>query len=210
MKYLIKIDRFCAWILFIGMTLYFISGYGMTKGIIDANYATKIHIDWLSIFIIIAFVFHAGFATRLALIRWKGWNRPTQVVWLAFFVLFLLSFIYLDRYYHKPVAPASNPSHDIVDKVSPIPSSMTSPSTTPLPNQSQTKIFTNKELAKYDGQNGNPAYTAVDGLVYDMSAVFVSGSHFSHLAGTELTDAFYMRHPKSAITKYPVVGEYKP
>ena len=41
MKYWIKIDRFAAWVLLVGMTLYFISGYGMAKGIFDASLATK-------------------------------------------------------------------------------------------------------------------------------------------------------------------------
>ena len=33
------------------------------------------------------------------------------------------------------------------------------------------KIFTEKELGKYDGQNGNPAYVAIDGVVYDVTNV---------------------------------------
>lgn len=33
------------------------------------------------------------------------------------------------------------------------------------------KIFTEEELGKYDGQNGNPAYVAIDGVVYDVTDV---------------------------------------
>ena len=32
------------------------------------------------------------------------------------------------------------------------------------------KVFTLEELAMYNGQNGNPAYVAVNGLVYDLSS----------------------------------------
>ena len=31
------------------------------------------------------------------------------------------------------------------------------------------KKFSKAELAKFDGQNGQPAYVAVDGTVYDVS-----------------------------------------
>ncbi len=33
------------------------------------------------------------------------------------------------------------------------------------------RVFTTTELAAYDGQNGNKAYIAVDGIVYDVTAV---------------------------------------
>lgn len=74
MKLLCKIDRFMAWVLLFGMTLFFISGYGMTKGIIDSAQAAKLHNKFLPIIIAVAFVFHAGYATRLALMRWKWWS----------------------------------------------------------------------------------------------------------------------------------------
>ena len=32
-----------------------------------------------------------------------------------------------------------------------------------------TKTFTKEELSKYDGQNGQPAYVAIEGVVYDVS-----------------------------------------
>jgi predicted heme/steroid binding protein len=72
------------------------------------------------------------------------------------------------------------------------------------------KVFTAEELAKYNGQDGMPAYVAVDGLVYDLSRIFRDGIHFEHFAGQELTDAFYSYHAKREIMKYPVVGTYQP
>ncbi|MBM3283896.1 hypothetical protein FJY90_06675 [Candidatus Gottesmanbacteria bacterium] len=76
-------------------------------------------------------------------------------------------------------------------------------------NKQLEKIFTREELANYNGKNGQPAYVAVDGIVYDLTQVFASGIHYSHFAGQELTDAFYSQHVKSQITKYPAVGRLK-
>lgn len=53
------------------------------------------------------------------------------------------------------------------------------------------KTFTVDELAKYDGQNGNPAYIAVDGVVYDVSAISAwrNGIHQGqYKAGMDYTD----------------------
>lgn len=44
---------------------------------------------------------------------------------------------------------------------------------------------------------------------YNMITVFQNGSHYSHIAGIELTNAFYRRYAKNAITKHPKVGTLK-
>jgi predicted heme/steroid binding protein len=52
------------------------------------------------------------------------------------------------------------------------------------------KKFTLEELAKYDGINGNPAYVACNGKVYDVSgsSFWMSGDHLgAHQAGKDLT-----------------------
>jgi predicted heme/steroid binding protein len=70
------------------------------------------------------------------------------------------------------------------------------------------RAFDKAELAQFDGKNGQPSYVAVDGVVYDLSMVFKDGTHHSHQAGEELTDAFFSKHAASRIQKYPVVGVY--
>lgn len=202
MKTFIRLDRILAWILFISMLLYFITGYGMTKGIIDSNFAASLHNNYLIYIILISFVFHTGFAIRLALIRWKVWNSGGRAAWLVFFAIFTSWFIYMESFY-SPVLTEKSESNST--------ESVSSQSTTTQNISVSTEneqTFTKDELAKYNGQNGSSAYVAVDGVVYDMSSVFNNGTHFSHIAGTELTNAFYSYHAKSSITKYPVIGKY--
>jgi len=52
------------------------------------------------------------------------------------------------------------------------------------------KEFTLEELKKFDGRNGNPAYVAFKGVVYDVteSAMWGDGDHEGmHQAGADLT-----------------------
>lgn len=198
MKYLIKFDRFFAWVLFIGMLLYFITGYGMTKGIIATKLATDLHLNILTYIVLISFVIHTGFATHLAFKRWEWWNIFGKAIWIIFYIVFIILFVYIDRYYQKP-KPELSESDDIVVQSSTQPSTTTS-------TQTSARTFTLAELAKYNGEGDNPPYVAVDGVVYDMTSVFTTGSHYSHYAGQELTSAFYSRHSAGSITKYPVVG----
>lgn len=236
MKFWRTLDRLAAWVLLAGMALYFLSGYGMSKGIIDANFATRLHTDILPLPIVLAFLIHVGYATRLALMRWKAWRWPGQIAWAAFLILFLFASLFLDRIYRIPAfstSPTAVVETTAVSPTLPISAPNPSPSSEPVTlaeagtfqpatqveaptsqpaseNTAAERTFTQAELAQYNGRNGNPAYLAVDGLVYDLSRVFLSGGHFSHQAGQELTNAFYMRHAVRAIAKYPVVGIYLP
>ena len=51
-----------------------------------------------------------------------------------------------------------------------------------------TRIFTAEELAKYNGQDGNPAYVAIDGTVYDVSNVpaWRNGKHHGNFMTSAL------------------------
>ncbi|MCX7884798.1 MAG: cytochrome B5 [Caloramator sp.] len=73
--------------------------------------------------------------------------------------------------------------------------------------------FTIEELSKYDGSLGNPAYIAVNGIVYDVSnsPVWGGGTHFGAVAGVDLTSQFEKCH-KGDLTKLknlPIVGTLK-
>jgi predicted heme/steroid binding protein len=95
--------------------------------------------------------------------------------------------------------------------------------TTETPTQAPTatpeaitmKIFNAAELAKYDGKNGNPAYVAVDGKVYDVTDVpqWKDGSHFGRFqAGADLTEEIKTLSPHgvSKLDSVPIVGLYQP
>lgn len=208
MKALITIDRLSAWGLFISMLLYFISGYGMTKGIISRDFALKLHLSYLTYFVLIFFVVHTSYAIHLALKRWKVWNGYSKLTLVIFYLIFIGSFFYIDKLY-RPKISGENHSADLSDDQAVINQNSGGQSATSASAVSGQKTFLRTELAKFNGQNRQPAYLAVDGIVYDLSRVFVNGSHFSHFAGQELTNAFYSQHVKSAITKYPQVGVLK-
>jgi predicted heme/steroid binding protein len=212
-KFFTKIDRISAWTLFIGILLYLISGYGMTKGIISASLASKIHLDHLAYIVIIAFVIHTYYAIHSAFKRWCIWNVFTAIILALFYLLFVSGFIYVDRFYVTPKAnleTSNKQSNVVADKkessVSKIVDNSQTQMTDQASNNTVVKTLTLAELAKFNGANGQPAYVAVDGQVYDLSGIFKEGKHFSHYAGTELTNAFYTRHAKSALEKYPIVG----
>lgn len=74
-----------------------------------------------------------------------------------------------------------------------------------------TKTFTAEELAKYNGQNGAPAYVAVDGNVYDVSnvATWRNGKHHGNLAGHDVSAAIRRSlHMKKVLDGLPVVGKF--
>jgi len=57
--------------------------------------------------------------------------------------------------------------------------------------------LTLEELKQYNGQDGQPAYVAVDGLIYDFSdvAAWTGGKHHGNMAGNDLTDIIKNKSP---------------
>ena len=72
-----------------------------------------------------------------------------------------------------------------------------------------TQKFTVEELATYDGKNGNKAYIAVSGKVYDVTNVgeWNNGSHQGVSAGKDLTQVIGdAPHGKSVLDNLKIVG----
>lgn len=71
--------------------------------------------------------------------------------------------------------------------------------------------LTLEELKQYDGKNGNPAYVAVDGIIYDMTnvAAWKNGDHNGYSAGNDLTDIIKNKSPHGVknLEGVPIVGK---
>jgi predicted heme/steroid binding protein len=73
------------------------------------------------------------------------------------------------------------------------------------------KKLTLEELAKYNGNNGNPAYIAFKGKVYDLSdsSFWLGGDHLgAHQAGKDLTAEIEIApHGPENLDRVKLVGE---
>lgn len=77
--------------------------------------------------------------------------------------------------------------------------------TTPVTEE---RVFSLEELATFNGQDGQPAYVAVNGVVYDLtsSPMWRNGSHNGVRAGRDLTSIFQSQHGDDRLREFPVVG----
>jgi len=69
--------------------------------------------------------------------------------------------------------------------------------------------FTAQELKAFDGKDGRSAYTAYEGLIYDVteSLSWPDGEHYGHMAGVDLSSAMAgAPHDASVLDRFPVVG----
>lgn len=70
-------------------------------------------------------------------------------------------------------------------------------------------VFTPGQLSAYNGINGNPAYVAVNGVVYDVTSIatWAAATHFGLVAGRDLTQEFASCHAGlNILSKLKVVG----
>ena len=77
-------------------------------------------------------------------------------------------------------------------------------------SSSTEETFTKTELKKYNGQDGNLAYVAVDGIVYDVTNAkdWNNGKHQGYEAGQDLTDVISKApHGISVLKDLPIVGK---
>lgn len=73
------------------------------------------------------------------------------------------------------------------------------------------KVFTAQELKQYDGKNGQPAYYAYEGKVYDVtkSELWKQGEHYGLQAGQDLTGKMEgAPHGTDVFAGFPVMGTY--
>ena len=75
------------------------------------------------------------------------------------------------------------------------------------------RTFTLEELSQYNGKDGQPAYVAVDGVVYDVTNVeaWKDGEHKLGLtAGNELTEEITKQSPHGlkVLEGLPIGGEF--
>ena len=79
-------------------------------------------------------------------------------------------------------------------------------------SSSNERVFTLVELSKYNGQNGNPSYVAVDGIVYDVSnnRQWRNGMHNGATAGSDLSSMINSApHGKSILKNIAIIGVLK-
>lgn len=72
------------------------------------------------------------------------------------------------------------------------------------------RVFTADELSRYNGKDGNPAYVAVNGTVYDVTnnAAWAAATHFGLTAGKDVTGEFASCHAGQPIlSRLKVVGK---
>lgn len=70
--------------------------------------------------------------------------------------------------------------------------------------------ITAEQLSQYTGKDGNPAYVAVNGIVYDVTnnAAWAAATHFGLTAGKDLTSEFASCHAgQSILDKLKVAGK---
>lgn len=189
---MVKIDRLAAQLLFIIIILFGITGYGLTKGLIDRQLAEVLHLGYLGAIGLICFVIHTSWAFHLTLKRKGAWNKTTKILLFTFYIALILFFGYLNFFYknNNSKYPATN-------------------SQSAIATNTNNTIYTAATLKNYNGQNGQPAYVAVDGVVYDVSLEFKNGRHHGYSAGQDLSEAFHNQHPDSFLNGLTVVGTYQ-
>ncbi len=63
------------------------------------------------------------------------------------------------------------------------------------------------ELSVYNGRDGRSAFIAVNGVIYDVTRTWPTGSHRGFVAGTDITEAIKgSPHEMEVLGKLPIVG----
>lgn len=81
---LYKVAKWSGWVLVLLMALYFISGYGMTKQVIDPALAAALHNKWLPLPTAVAFLLHT-----LVYLRFSLQKRLKNERWIDIYIIVL-------------------------------------------------------------------------------------------------------------------------
>ncbi len=77
-------------------------------------------------------------------------------------------------------------------------------------DESDMVFLTLEQLSEFDGRNGNPAYIAVNGVIYDVtnSPRWRNGNHNGYQAGQDLTEAIMSvsPHGQRVLDNIPKIG----
>jgi predicted heme/steroid binding protein len=169
-------------------------------------------------------MFAAGI-TRVQLLQTDrgGFTMKTTAFRILLVALLALTVILaLSACAPKTAAPTAVPEATAAATEAPVatqaPAATDTPAATAVPVATATAkaelpVFTAETLAKYDGKNGNPAYIAIDGMVYDVSKVpqWANGIHAgTHVAGIDQTEALKSApHGSGKLNGVPIVGTYQ-
>jgi len=200
--YLCKLDRLAAWILLGTMFIYFISGYGMTKGIIDTKLATQLHNSILPLIVLTAFTVHTFYAIRLAFKRWGIWDSFGKYLLVLVYLIFITGFLYVNFWYTKAVTKATNTTKTQVqsqttkkdDESEDEGQKTTVPTTntTPTSSATQTKTLTTGVVSQHS--SSGDCWIILSNIVYDVSNYAHSGPQSHILCGEDNTSALSNVH----------------
>ena len=108
----------------------------------------------------------------------------------------------------KSSSVAPPPSEAMPSSMAPVPSSI--PDLSTAASMVAEMTMTADELAKYNGKDGQPAYVAIEGIVYDVTDVsaWKGGEHQGIVAGQDITSDIETLSPHGlkVLTDLPVVG----
>lgn len=140
-------------------------------------------------------------------------NYGSKIILTLLSITFMFYSIYqiATVFTYKPIDSNDRPFiSEIVSNILPVADNSAGVNQTPKSASQQAgATFTSNELAQYDGQNGHPAYIAMDGSVYDVSLLgsWRNGQHHGVAAGTDLTGVFDQSpHVKSILKLGQWVG----
>jgi cytochrome b subunit of formate dehydrogenase len=71
LNFLTAIDRFGRWILAVLMLLFILTGFGITKNIMDPQLAKKLHQNILPLFFYVLFLVHVVIPLRAKFVQWN-------------------------------------------------------------------------------------------------------------------------------------------